>query len=138
MPFWYIKKPTIERSIKSTTRKARNQYSSIIDFDYQKNIEIQVSLYIQDNFTFTVFEVISKAERLEIESRLIATVSWCDECKPSNLWLGNSSPKDKIVKSGLWLVNELYKTPFDAANVEHLSRLIARSGPVPATPRLTP
>ncbi len=107
-----------------TTRKAKDKYSSLIDFDYQKNIESQVSQYIQDNFSFAVFEVKYKEERLEIESKLISTVSWCDECKPSNGWIGNSSPKEKIVKSGLWLVNELYKTPFDAASIEHLSKLI--------------
>ena len=107
-----------------TTRKAKNKYSSSIDFGYQKNIECQVSQYIQSNFSFAAFEVISKEERLDVESKLISTVSWCDECKPSNDWLGNSSPKEKIVKSGLWLVNELYKTPFDAEDIEHLSRLI--------------
>lgn len=107
-----------------TTRKAKEKYSSLIDFDYQKSIESQVSQYIQDNFSFSFFEVISKEDRLEIESKLISTVSWCDECKPSYGWLGNSSPKEKIVKSGLWQVNKLYQTPFDATGIEHLSTLI--------------
>jgi hypothetical protein len=107
-----------------TTRKAKNKYSTLIDFDYQKTIESQVSQYIQGDFTFSVFEVKSKDERLQTESRLISTVSRCKECKPSKAWLGNYSPKGKIVKSGLWLVNELYKTPFDVKGIEDLSRLI--------------
>jgi len=107
-----------------TTRKAKDKYSSLIDFNYQQSIEKQVSQYIQSNFSFTVFEVKSKEERLDVEAKLISTVSWCNECSPSNNWLGNSSPKEKIVKSGLWLVNELYKTPFDAIGIEHLSKLI--------------
>ncbi|MBL3591833.1 MAG: hypothetical protein JMN24_18965 [gamma proteobacterium endosymbiont of Lamellibrachia anaximandri] len=107
-----------------TTRKAKEKYSSLIDLDYQKSIEAQVSEFIQTNFSFCVFEVNSKEERLEIESRLISTVSWCEECKPSKAWLGNASPKNKIVESGLWLVNELYKTPFNASGIERLSRLI--------------
>lgn len=107
-----------------TSRKAKEKYSSLIDFDYQQVIESQVSKYIQDNFSFTVFEVQNKKERLEVESKLISTVSGCDECKPSSGWLGNSSPKNKIVKSGLWLVNELYGTPFDTAGIEYLSKLI--------------
>lgn len=107
-----------------TTRKAKDDYSQQIDFDYQQDIESQVSEYIRKNFSFGVFEVASKEKRLEIESKLISTVSWCDECKPSNNWLGNSSPKGKIVQSGLWLVNELYKTPCNASDIEHLSRLI--------------
>lgn len=92
-----------------TTRKEKEKYSNEIDFEYLNNIEREVSQFIQDNFSFTVFEVTNKEKRLEVESKLISTVSWCDECKPSNDWLGNWSPKDKIVKSGLWLVNELYK-----------------------------
>jgi hypothetical protein len=107
-----------------TTRKAKDKYSSLIDFDYQKNIEIRVSQYIKGNFSFAAFEVKSKEERLDAESKLISTVSWCDECKPSSNWLGNSSPKEKIVKSGLWVVNELYKTPFNVKGIEHLSKLI--------------
>ena len=107
-----------------TTRQAREKYSSLIDFDYLHIIENQVSQYIQDNFSFTVFELSSKDERLEIESKLISTVSGCDECQPSIDWLGNSSPKEKIIASGLWLVNELYKIPFDAKSIENLSKLI--------------
>lgn len=109
-----------------TTRKAKDDYSQQIDFDYQQKIESQVSKYIRDNFSFGVFEVASKEERLEIESKLISTVSWCDECKPSSDWLGNSSPKEKVVQSGLWLVNELYKTPCNASDLERLSRLLGR------------
>jgi hypothetical protein len=107
-----------------TARKAKDKYSALIDFDYQKNIENQVSHYIQNNFSFVAFEINSKKSRLDIESKLISTVSRCDECKPSNGWLGNSSPKEKIVKSGLWLVNQLYKTPFNIKGVEYLERII--------------
>jgi hypothetical protein len=105
-----------------TTREAKNKYSSSVDFDYLENIETQVSEYIQSNFSFSVFEVNNKEERLEVESKIISTVSWCEDCKLTKEWLGKSSPKVKIVKSGLWLVNELYKTPFDASGIEQLSR----------------
>lgn len=107
-----------------TTRKAKDDHSQQIDFDYQQEIESQVSEYIHENFSFSVFEISSKEERLEMESKLISTVSWCNECSPSSAWLGNSSPKEKILQSGLWLVNELYKTPCNALDLEHLSRLI--------------
>jgi hypothetical protein len=117
--------PFIETwEINLTTRKAKNKYSSFIDFGYQKSIEAQVSRYIQNNFSFSVFEVTEKEERLQIESKMISTVSRCECCKASKEWLGNSSPKHKIVKSGLWLVNELYKTPFDASGIDHLSKVI--------------
>lgn len=108
-----------------TTRGARVEYASSIDFAYQKRVEARVSRYIKSNFSFCVFTVNDEAERLNIESRIISTVSWCEACKPTEDWLGKHSPKDKIVKSGLWLVNELYKTPFDAPGVEQLSKLMA-------------
>lgn len=107
-----------------TTRRAKNEYSCLIDFEYQKSIESRVTQYIQNNFSFCVFEVNNKKERLEIESRIISTVSWCEVCASSSNWLGRSSPKEKISKSGLWLVNELYKTPFDSLGIESLSRLL--------------
>lgn len=107
-----------------TTRKAKEKYLSLIDLDYQKTIEDKVSEFIQTNFSFCVFEVNDKEQRLQIESGLISTISWCYECKSSKTWLGNSSPKRKIVKSGLWLVNELYKTPLISSEIDHLSRLI--------------
>ena len=107
-----------------TTSKAKEKYSSLINFGYQKKIESQVSQYIQANFTFTVFEVNGKEERLDVESKLISTVSLCEECKPSKDWLGNNSPKEKIVKSGLWLVNQLYKTPYDCTGIEYFRKLL--------------
>ena len=35
-----------------TTRKAKDDYSQQIDFDYQQKIEGQVSEYIRKNFSF--------------------------------------------------------------------------------------
>lgn len=107
-----------------TSRKAKDKYSASIDFGYQKIIENRVSQYIRDNFSFIAFEVRNKEERLDVESKLISTVSRCTECKPSIDWLGNNSPKSKIAESGLWLVNELYKTPFDGDGVDEFSSLI--------------
>ena len=107
-----------------TSKKAREKYDSVIDHEYQKKIEEKVSEYIRTNLSFTVFKVNSKEERLSLESKLISTVSWCEECRASSHWLGSHSPKDKIVQSGLWLVNELYKSPFNFAGIEHLSKVI--------------
>jgi hypothetical protein len=120
------KDPFLEHwNLDLTTRRAKDQYSSLIDFDYQKQVETEVSQYIRESFTFGVFEVESKEDRLDLESKIISTVSWCNECKPSPGWLGNHSPRKKIVASGLWLVNELYKTALDAHGLDQLSRLAA-------------
>ena len=103
------------------TKEARKKYASKIDHDYQNHIAMEVSRYIQKNFSFVAFEVHDKAERLSTESKLISTVSLCDECKQSHAWLGNHSTKTKILESGLWLVNELYKTPFNSYEVQELT-----------------
>jgi len=107
-----------------TSRKNKEKYSHKIDFDRQKEIESRVSQYIQKNFSFSVFHVEDKLKRLEVESKLISTVSSCNDCKPSYKWLGNYSPKAKIRESGLWLVNQPYKTPLTLQELKQLEKQI--------------
>jgi hypothetical protein len=106
-----------------TTKEGKDKYLKNIDMQKQKKVEKNVSQYLQENFTFVVFEVSDKDKRLELESKIISTVSSCKECKPSEQWLGNHSPKDKIHTSGLWLVNELYKEPLMEKDMIALRRL---------------
>ena len=107
-----------------TTRNAKDQHSDSVDFDKQKEIENKVTKFIQDNFSFIVFQIDDKDKRLYFESRIISTVSLCEECKPSENWLGNFSPKEKIRKSGLWIVNELWKTPLNDEDMIELKQLL--------------
>lgn len=108
-----------------TTAISKKENRGLIDFEKQKEIEKKVSRYIRDNFSFVVFPVEDKDKRLELESKIISTISLCNECKPSENWLGNFSPKEKIQKSGLWLVNELWKIPLSDEDMEELRRLIS-------------
>ncbi len=71
--------------------------------------ESEVSEYMRNNLSFVCIPIDSKEERLAYEAYLIRTISEDKDFKPSENWLGNYSPVDKIRKSGLWLVNELYK-----------------------------
>lgn len=108
-----------------TTKEAKENFSSSINFEKQKEIEKQVSKHIQDNFTFVVFRVEDVQKRLKLESKIISTISLCEECFPSENWFGLHSPKEKIKKSGLWLVNELYKEPLtydDFAELKNLTK----------------
>ncbi len=107
-----------------TTRANKEKYSELIDFQKQQSIEKRVSEYIHNNFSFVVFEVLEKEQRLRIESRIISTVSNCANCKPSENWLGLSSPKQKIKDSGLWLVNELWKQSLSENELTELKRII--------------
>lgn len=105
-----------------TTKKAKEENK--INREKLKEIERKVSEYIQNNFSFAVFPVKDKKKRLEMESKIISTVSLCDECLPSSKWFGLFSPKKKIRKSGLWLVNELYKEPLSNNDIEELKEII--------------
>lgn len=111
-----------------TTRAAKNKFLHLIDMEKQKKVEEKVSDYIKENFSFVVFEVENSDDRLRIESRIISSVSRCKECGPSEKWFGLNSPKDKIRKSGLWLVNELYKEPLSKSEFLELERLIRDGG----------
>jgi len=106
-----------------TSREAREKHSHLVDFEKQKKVEREVTKYIQDNFSFVVFRIDDKNKRLALESKIISTVSLCNQCKPSKNWLGNYSPKQKIKKSGLWLVNELYKEPLDDNDMSGLKTI---------------
>lgn len=107
-----------------TTRKAKDARGHLVDQRKQKTIERRVTARIQGHFSFAVFEVADKAERLSIESKIISSVSWCDDCYPSNKWLGLCSPKAKIRQSGLWLVNQLYKEPLSENEFVRLENLV--------------
>ncbi len=107
-----------------TTKKAKAQWQGKIDQEKQKQIEKQVTTYLQKKCSFVVIEIPEKAERLELESKLISTISNCQECKPSKEWLGQYSPKEKIRESGLWIVNELYKTPLNQADLAFLEKKV--------------
>ncbi|KRE50649.1 hypothetical protein [Paenibacillus sp. Soil724D2] len=103
-----------------TTSQAKAQNVHLVKAEYQKGVELQVSQYIQSNFSFCVIDMPSKEVRLYIEGRMISTVSCCTECHSSSKWLGLSSPVEKIAQSGLWQVNELYKEPLSQLDIERL------------------
>jgi len=107
-----------------TSREARDKHSPTIDFEKQRKIEKEVSDYIRSNFFFVVFPVEDKDERLKLEAKIISTVSLCEKCGPSEEWLGRCSPKDKICKSGMWLVNELWKEPLGKEDMDRLKGIL--------------
>lgn len=95
-----------------TSRKNKEKYGALIDRRFQTEMEKEISEIIQSNFSFAVFEVKEKEDRIYYESRLVSEVSNCSICKPSETWLGMHSPKKKIIESGLWQVQQLYKIGF--------------------------
>ena len=110
-------------NIDLTKRENRERYGPSVDLNYQSVIEAAVSEYVRDNFSFVAFDASIKEERLSLESKLISTLSLCDECHASASWLGHHSPHPKIRESGLWLVNHLYKIPATIEDIGVLRRL---------------
>jgi len=96
-----------------TAKKIKDKYSKVIDIEKQRCIEKEITKYIQNNFSFILLEINDKNKRLLLESKIISTVSLCNECSQSEKWLGNYSTVEKIKKSGLWLVNGLWKIPLN-------------------------
>lgn len=108
-----------------TKTEAKRKYGPLVDLLKQALVEQRVTDYIQKSFQFVVFEVAEKATRLNLEARMISTVSFCDDCSPSQEWLGLHSPKAKIRDSGLWLINELYGEPLSEDDLATLERSVA-------------
>jgi hypothetical protein len=81
--------------------------SKLVDLAYELKVEKKISSYIQENFTFCVFELNTKAERLFWETKIIATLGKDSFIKSSSKWLGNYSPKERIKESGLWQIQGL-------------------------------
>ena len=106
-----------------TERNAKDKFADKIDLMKQKEVEKRVTEYIQKNFSFIALGIKDKAKRLEFESKIISTVSLCDECRPSQNWLGLFSPKEKVRESGLWQVNELNKTPLNEDEINGLQKV---------------
>lgn len=103
-----------------TSKKARSVACTDEELTKQRTIEIDVTRYMRTSFSFVVIAEPDKDMRLRLESRIISTLSRCPVCEPSPSWLGTSSPKVKIRESGLWLVNELGKTPLDGSDLARL------------------
>jgi hypothetical protein len=109
-----------------TSKASKEKYVHMVDVKAQLRIEKKVTEYLQKNFSFAILEVQDKEERLELESKMISTISLCPECLPSKNWLGLFSPKEKIRESGLWLVNELYKKPLEEKDMKRICKLADR------------
>ena len=98
----------------------------LIDKTFEQEVEKRISQYIQENLSFTVFEVLTKDKRLFWESRIISTLAAFPNINPSENWLGQYSPKEKIREYGLWQVNELLNQPLNESEFNALTELIKK------------
>lgn len=94
-------------NLDTTSAEEKRMYSQLVDVEFERQIERQISKYIQENLSFCVFRIDDKEQRLFWESKIVSTLAQSSELRPSSGWLGNYSPKEKIRTSGLWQVNGL-------------------------------
>lgn len=90
-----------------TAKVDKEKNLKLLDVVFEKEIEKKITSYIQSNLSFCVFQIESREERLFWEKKIVSTLAKTCQVRPSDKWLGNYSPKDKIKLGGLWQVNEL-------------------------------
>lgn len=110
----------------TTSTADKIKHRSLINKDFEHEMERRISLYIQTNLSFTVFEVEKKEDRLFWERKIISTLAGANMV-PSLNWLGQHSPKGKIKKYGLWQVNELLKQPMSINEYNEFVDIVNKS-----------
>ncbi|MEM3786627.1 MAG: hypothetical protein QXZ59_04520 [Nitrososphaeria archaeon] len=109
------------------TRRNKEKYGAIRNIDKEKKIEEEITRILREKFSFRFIALDPKIERMGskgLESSLIGTLASCKLCKPSVNWLGNYSPVQKIMESGLWLVQHLKSKPIDEKDKEIILKAI--------------
>jgi hypothetical protein len=74
-----------------------------------RSIENQVTQILKTNFWFRCIEIREQELRNTFEKKLIATVSLCPVCKPSEGWLGKFAYSDNVQESGLWNSDHVFE-----------------------------
>lgn len=110
------------------TSKPENR--AYIDKEKNADTERRVSKFLREKFSFTVFQVKDKNERLRMEEAIIAALNAEPEFKPSSKWSGLYSPEKEIRESGMWLKQGLNGKPITEAEFSRLIELCGQRSPV--------
>ena len=94
-----------------------------------KPLEREISKLLRTNFWFRCIEIKDRGLRNMLEKKLIATISLCSECKPSEGWLGRYAYSDAVRRSGLWNCKHVFdrKLILHEKDLELLRRLVKNS-----------
>lgn len=110
-----------------TIDTSKPENPAYLDKEKNADTERRVSDFMRKNFTFTVFQVTDKDERLRMEEAIIATLNADPEFRPSPKWLGLYSPEREIRESGLWLKRGLNGEPLTEVEFSKLLELCGQS-----------
>ena len=97
-----------------TKREDKDKYFNTELNTQCKLLEKEISIYMQNNFSFVVFNVEKKEDRLRLESAIISILNKCEDFIASDMWLGNFIPEIKgnhIKDCRMWLSQGLKATP---------------------------
>jgi hypothetical protein len=89
--------------------------------------EIAVSRRLRQTFTFVCIDVPTAAERLELESGIIAQLAQHPIGSPSPSWLGRFANSESIRSFGLWNTQRVSAEPLDNDQLERISELVERT-----------
>lgn len=116
LPIWNL-------NIKS--RIDRIQSLHLINWEFEKSYEQNVTQYIRQNFSFSVIPTMDNDRiRLGLESRLIATLAQATEKSCSELWIGNQHPDLRIRSSKLWNIQHLRGEVLSNCDIQLIERSI--------------
>ncbi|SFQ05112.1 DUF6884 domain-containing protein [Caldicoprobacter faecalis] len=116
----YLKVWEIDMHISENVRK----YGHLVNKHFETELERKITGYLRENVTFITFPVEDEAERLRLEEGIIATLNRSSDFRPSNSWLGLSSPVTEIAQSGLWNRQGLDGKPLSDEELERVKWLI--------------
>ncbi|MCX5814155.1 MAG: hypothetical protein NT178_16670 [Proteobacteria bacterium] len=107
----------------------RDVFGHIRDIEKEKAIESKITEIVKNRFSFRFIQIDDEAARIGkdgLEKALIGTIAGCKCCNPSDNWLGNHSPVDKIRDSGLWLVQYLNSKEINETQKEVVRKAIRK------------
>jgi len=106
-----------------TSHQVRENLSHLRDIGKERRIEAEITRLLRQTFSFRFIVMDSEAQRMGkagLESRLISTVAQCEECRPSESWLGQYSSKGEIRAGKLWLLQHLKASPLSTGDQKML------------------
>jgi hypothetical protein len=109
--------------LKIKKREDKSKNFDKINWELENKLELEVSDYIKNNFTFIVIpNLIDVDNRLRLEDGLIATFAQFEEKTISENWLGNYHPEKKISNSGLWNIQGIKGSPLTNEEIKMIER----------------
>ena len=111
-------------NIKFTTKKKKELFYNEEKAEKCKEIEKQITEFMDEKLSFVVFPLPTKEERLRFEQAIISSLYNCADFTASKNWLGNDVPETQrthVKSARMWLSKELHAKPLTDQEFAQLS-----------------